>query len=352
MIAQADRHLRPRRRRAGARGRRRGDVGGRMRFVAQRRNGVACPTSTVDAQPARRRTTCRTRSRRSRSAARSACPTRAIAKALAEFNGVGRRFQRYGDVALAGGGTFTLIDDYGHHPVEMAATLAAARGAFPAGASCSRSSRTATRARATVRGLRPGAVDAPTRCCWPTSIRPARRRSSPPTAARWRARCASPARSSRCSSRRSPTMPQAIVDAARATATSSSRWARARSATCRRRCVELAGGERHERLPSTCKALGKVAVLMGGTSAEREISLMSGNGVLAALQSQGVDAHAVRPGRARAGRAASARASRAVFIALHGRYGEDGTVQGALELLRHSVHRPRRDGLGASRWTR
>jgi hypothetical protein len=52
-------------------------------------------------------------------------------KGLAEFSGVGRRFQRYGDVAIAGGGHFTLIDDYGHHPAEMAATLAAARGAFP-----------------------------------------------------------------------------------------------------------------------------------------------------------------------------------------------------------------------------
>ncbi|QBC33171.1 MULTISPECIES: UDP-N-acetylmuramate--L-alanine ligase [Pandoraea] len=61
-------------------------------------------------------------------------PDAAIQQALAEFNGVGRRFQRYGDIALpksSGGGTFTLIDDYGHHPVEMAATLAAARGAFP-----------------------------------------------------------------------------------------------------------------------------------------------------------------------------------------------------------------------------
>lgn len=55
----------------------------------------------------------------------------AIIKALAEFKGVDRRFQRYGEVALAGGGSFTLVDDYGHHPVEMAATLAAARGAFP-----------------------------------------------------------------------------------------------------------------------------------------------------------------------------------------------------------------------------
>ena len=55
----------------------------------------------------------------------------AIVAALAEFEGVGRRFQRYGEVALAASGSFTLIDDYGHHPVEMAATLAAVRGAFP-----------------------------------------------------------------------------------------------------------------------------------------------------------------------------------------------------------------------------
>ena len=55
----------------------------------------------------------------------------AIVKALAEFKGVGRRFQRYGEVSLPSGGSFTLVDDYGHHPVEMAATLAAARGAFP-----------------------------------------------------------------------------------------------------------------------------------------------------------------------------------------------------------------------------
>ncbi len=55
----------------------------------------------------------------------------AIQRALAEFSGVGRRFQRYGEVALSSGGSFTLVDDYGHHPVEMAATLAAARGAFP-----------------------------------------------------------------------------------------------------------------------------------------------------------------------------------------------------------------------------
>jgi UDP-N-acetylmuramate--alanine ligase len=55
----------------------------------------------------------------------------AIVAALAEFEGVGRRFQRYGEIALPDGGSFTLIDDYGHHPVEMLATLEAVRGAFP-----------------------------------------------------------------------------------------------------------------------------------------------------------------------------------------------------------------------------
>ena len=58
-------------------------------------------------------------------------PDTAIVKALNEFKGVGRRFQRHGEVALPSGGSFTLVDDYGHHPVEMRATLAAARGAFP-----------------------------------------------------------------------------------------------------------------------------------------------------------------------------------------------------------------------------
>jgi len=80
------------------------------------------------------------------------------------------------------------------------------------------------------------------------------------------------------------------------------------------------------------KALGKSAVLLGGTSAEREISLMSGNGVLEALRAGGIDAHAFDPAQrdlADLKREGFARA----FIALHGRHGEDGTVQGALELL-------------------
>ncbi len=58
-------------------------------------------------------------------------PDEAIVAALGEFQGVGRRLQRYGEIAVLEGGSFTLIDDYGHHPVEMAATLEAVRGAFP-----------------------------------------------------------------------------------------------------------------------------------------------------------------------------------------------------------------------------
>lgn len=78
--------------------------------------------------------------------------------------------------------------------------------------------------------------------------------------------------------------------------------------------------------------LGKVAVLMGGHSAEREISLMSGRGVLAALLSQGVDAHAFDPAERDLNELKTDGFTRC-FIALHGRFGEDGTVQGALELL-------------------
>ncbi len=80
------------------------------------------------------------------------------------------------------------------------------------------------------------------------------------------------------------------------------------------------------------QALGKTAVLMGGSSAEREISLLSGGGVLQALRSQGVDVHAFDPAE-RALYALKREGFARCFIALHGRHGEDGTVQGALELL-------------------
>jgi D-alanine-D-alanine ligase len=80
------------------------------------------------------------------------------------------------------------------------------------------------------------------------------------------------------------------------------------------------------------KALGKVGVLFGGRSAEREVSIMSGTGVLAALKSRGVDAHAFDPGERSLAELAAEKFDR-VFIALHGRFGEDGSLQGALEQL-------------------
>ena len=79
-------------------------------------------------------------------------------------------------------------------------------------------------------------------------------------------------------------------------------------------------------------SFGKVAVLMGGRSAEREISLMSGRGVLEALRSQGIDAQAFDPAERDLGELKKEGVA-SCFIALHGRFGEDGTVQGALELL-------------------
>lgn len=80
------------------------------------------------------------------------------------------------------------------------------------------------------------------------------------------------------------------------------------------------------------KRLGKVGVLMGGKSAERDVSLRSGNGVLEALRRKGVDAHGFDTGQQNLAQLAAQNFDR-VFIALHGRYGEDGTIQGALEQM-------------------
>ncbi|WP_295643628.1 UDP-N-acetylmuramate--L-alanine ligase [uncultured Methylibium sp.] len=105
--------------------------GGQMRFVAQRRNGVRMPDLPVTLNLPGEHNVLNALAVIA-VAAELELPDAPLQKALAEFHGVGRRFQRYGDLALpAGGGTFTLIDDYGHHPVEMAAVIAAARGAFP-----------------------------------------------------------------------------------------------------------------------------------------------------------------------------------------------------------------------------
>jgi UDP-N-acetylmuramate--alanine ligase len=105
-------------------------VGAQMHFTVQRRNGVTLPDLDVVLNLAGRHNVL--------NALAAICvavelnvPDAAVQRALAGFGGVGRRFQSYGDVPAQGGGTFSVIDDYGHHPVEMAATLSAARGAFP-----------------------------------------------------------------------------------------------------------------------------------------------------------------------------------------------------------------------------
>ncbi len=107
--------------------------GPQMRFTAQRRNGVVLPDLEVTLNLAGHHNVLNALSAIA-VAAELNIPDAAVQKALAEFRGVGRRFQSYGDLpvrAANGGGTFGLIEDYGHLPVEIAATLAAARGAFP-----------------------------------------------------------------------------------------------------------------------------------------------------------------------------------------------------------------------------
>lgn len=105
-------------------------VGAQMHFTAQRRNGVTLPDLEVVLNLAGEHNVLNALSAIA-IAVELNVPDAAVQKALAEFRGVGRRFQSYGDMPAKGGGHFTVIEDYGHHPVEMAATLAAARGAFP-----------------------------------------------------------------------------------------------------------------------------------------------------------------------------------------------------------------------------
>ncbi len=105
-------------------------VDGQMQFTVQRRNGVVLPDLEVVLNLPGRHNVLNALSAIA-VAVELNIEDAAVQKALAEFKGVARRFQRYGEVPVLGGGTFTLVDDYGHHPVEMAATLAAARGAFP-----------------------------------------------------------------------------------------------------------------------------------------------------------------------------------------------------------------------------
>ena len=105
-------------------------VHGQMHFTVQRRNGVVLPDIDVVLNLAGEHNV-KNALAAIAVAVELNVPDEALLRALAGFKGVGRRFQRYGEVATRDGGRCTVIDDYGHHPVEMAATLAAARGAFP-----------------------------------------------------------------------------------------------------------------------------------------------------------------------------------------------------------------------------
>lgn len=103
---------------------------GQMHFRVERRNGVVMPDLEVVLNLPGRHNVLNALSAIA-VAAELNISDEALLRALANFNGVGRRFQLYGDCTVASGGVFTLVDDYGHHPVEMAATIEAARGAFP-----------------------------------------------------------------------------------------------------------------------------------------------------------------------------------------------------------------------------
>ena len=105
-------------------------VGSQMRFTVQRRNGLNLPDMEVVLNLTGRHNVLNALSAIA-VAIELDLPDAAVLKALAEFKGVDRRFQRHGEVAARSGGVFTLIEDYGHHPVEITVTLEACRGAFP-----------------------------------------------------------------------------------------------------------------------------------------------------------------------------------------------------------------------------
>ena len=105
-------------------------AGGQMHFTVQRKNGIELPDLDVVLNLPGHHNVLNALAAIG-IAVELGVDDAAVVQALAEFKGVGRRFQRYGEAALPSGGHCTLVDDYGHHPVEMAATLSAARGAFP-----------------------------------------------------------------------------------------------------------------------------------------------------------------------------------------------------------------------------
>ncbi len=301
--------------------------GGQMHFVTQRRNGVAMPDLAITLNLPGEHNVLNALATIA-VATELELPDAAIVKALAEFSGVDRRFQRYGEHSAHGGGSFTLIDDYGHHPAEMAAVLAAARGAFPGrrlvlAFQPHRYTRTRDCFEDFVKVL--GTADAVLLC----EVYAAGETSIVAADGRALARALRVAGKGRSAVRR-----RSRGDARGDHGTGARRRRGDRDGRRIDRCRAAAAGRAGSDVMNAIdvKSLGKVAVLMGGSIAEREISLLSGIGVLKALQSQGVDAQAFDPAErdlVELKRDGFARC----FIALHGRHGEDGTVQGALELL-------------------
>ncbi len=260
-------------------------------------------------------------------------------QALAEFTGVGRRFSRHGDLPIPSGGRFTLIDDYGHHPVEMAATLEAARGAFPG--------------RRIVLAFQPHRYTR-TRDCFEDFVKvlstcdalllaevyPAG--EAPIVAADGR----SLARAIRVAGKVEPVfvesideMPGALMDVVRDGDVVIGDG---------RGVDRPAAGPAHGRrggMSVDATALGKVGVLFGGRSSEREVSIMSGTGVLKALQSPGRRCARLRPGHADArgtrGGPVRSRVHRAARTRRRGR-DDPGRAGDA----GRAVHRQRRAGLG------
>lgn len=105
-------------------------IGAQMHFTALRRNGIKLPDLEIVLNLAGQHNVLNALAAIA-VAVELNVPDAAVQKALSDFTGVGRRFQSYGDLPASDGGLFTVIEDYGHHPVELAATLSAARGAFP-----------------------------------------------------------------------------------------------------------------------------------------------------------------------------------------------------------------------------
>ena len=178
-------------------------AGGRMHFVARTR--AAAPELAVELNLAGRAQRAE-RAGRDRGRPRdSASPMRRSPRRSPNSRASAGASSATAKSRFADGGRFTLIDDYGHHPAEMAATLDAARGAFPGRRLVlAFQPHRYTRTRDLFEDFVQGAGQRRRAACSPRSTRPARRRSSPPTDARWRGRCAWRARSSRCSSTTSP----------------------------------------------------------------------------------------------------------------------------------------------------